>query len=78
MTLIEYLNELTIKGTIDNLYNSGVIPYHILRNRDIWNMRDLLIRQGIKRTETIYILSEKFRIQDRQVYYALKQMETQI
>lgn len=78
MTLIQYLNKLTVDGTIDNLYNHGVISYQLLRNRDIYNMRNLLILQGIKKTETIYILSVKFRIDYRTVYRALEQMNVEI
>lgn len=75
MKLVDYLNRLTLDGTINSLYFHGVISYQWLRNRDIYNMRNILILQGVKRTDTIYILSEKFRIQERQVYYALKKME---
>ncbi len=78
MTLIEYLNKLTIEKTIESLYACGVIGDNWLRYRDIWNMRDLMLRQGVKRQESIYILSIKFRVSDRHIYRALKKMEQQI
>jgi hypothetical protein len=75
MRLIEFLNKLTIEGTLDSLYSQGVIGYHWLMYRDIYNLRDLLLKQGHGKTESIYILSIKFRIENRQIYNALKKME---
>ena len=78
MRLIDFLNRLTIEGTLDSLYQQGVIGYHWLMYRDIYNLRDLLLKQGHGKTESIYILSIKFRIENRQIYNALKKMDSQL
>lgn len=76
MKIIDFLNKLTIEGTLDKLYSHGIISYHWLMYRDIYNLRNLLLQQGHKKTETIYILSVKFRIDYTQVYRAIKKMNT--
>ena len=78
MTMIEYLNQLTFNGTIDNLYSQGVIGYHWLMYRDIYNLRDALIRQGHKRNDSVHTVANKFRIDRSSVYRAIKKMETKI
>jgi hypothetical protein len=76
MRLIDFLNRLTIEGTLDSLYQQGVIGYHWLMYRDIYNLRDLLLKQGHGKTESIYILSIKFRLDYSNVYRALKKMDS--
>jgi hypothetical protein len=75
MMLIEYLNKLTFDGTIDTLYKHGIIPYHYVIYRDIYNHRELLLKQGYKRTESVYMISVMFGLSYRTVYLAIKEMQ---
>ena len=78
MTLIQYINELTFNGTLDKLYMAGIVPYHYIMYRDIYNMRDALLRQGYKKTESVYTLSVQFGLDYSTIYRALKEMNKEI
>lgn len=78
MTLIHYINELTFNGTFDKLYSAGIIPYHYVMYRDIHNMRDALLKQGYKKTESVYELTNRFGLSYATIYNALKEMKKEV
>jgi hypothetical protein len=78
MRTIDFLNKITFDGTIDYLFKAGVIKYNWLMYRDIYNMRDMLLKQGYSKKDSVYVCVVKFRIDYSNVYRALKKMEENI
>lgn len=78
MRLIDFLNEHTSNGNIDKLYQVGMIGVHWLSYRDVYNMRKVLLLQGVKKTDTVYQLSNRFGYSVSMIYHILKKMEEEM
>jgi hypothetical protein len=78
MRLIDYLNELTFLGQIDKFYQIGMIGIHWLSYRDVYNMRDVLLKQGVKRNDSIYQLEIRFGYSRSMIYKILAKMEEEV
>jgi len=76
MNYFSYINENLER--IKNDVRLGIIPCSVMNHWHIYSRFDYYLRTGKRRCESIFFTAEDFSMSERNVYYAIKQMETEI
>lgn len=64
--------DMTIKGTITDLFRAGILPMKVIMYRDIFYDVDLLQKQGVQKTVAKQQVADKYNISIQMVYKAIK------
>jgi hypothetical protein len=72
--MINTINELDKNFGLMNLFKNGIIPWTVLRDRDIFLQYDIYIRMGKKIMDAKYQTAEDFKVDVRTVFRAIEKM----
>jgi hypothetical protein len=74
---IEILNEIDKTHGLKNLTGKGLISWTLLLYRDLYNEFDVFVRMGKGTEEAADLTADKFKVDKRTVYRAIKSMNNE-
>lgn len=72
--MIKIINDLDSKFGLLFLFKQGIIPWTVLRDRDIYLQYDIYLKLGVCKKKAAIETSEKFKVDIRTVYRAIAKM----
>jgi hypothetical protein len=72
--MIDIINDLDNKFGLMKLFRGGIIPWTVLRDRDIYLQYDIYMKMGKKSMDSKYQTAEDFKVDVRTVERAIKKM----
>lgn len=75
--MIKLINEMDNKFGLMNLFRQGVIPWTILRDRDIFLQYDIYIKMGKREMDAKEQTAEDFKVNFKTVQRAIKKMRNE-
>lgn len=72
MNILHELNELDKRGVLTDWVRCGLLPYHIVLLRDIYQAYDAKVRSGVPKTDAKVRIAEDFRVSEWRVEKALR------
>jgi hypothetical protein len=72
--MIKIVNELDKSFGLMNLFKGGLIPWTVLRDRDIYLQYDIYIKMGKREMDAKEQTAEDFKVNFRTVQRAVKKM----